>query len=72
MRSDILPVLQVASLGHAMAAFVNGEYVGKNTYTRTHTCLYQSLKMLDLSLYKNDLSYIDNHRDYKIFRIWTW
>ncbi|KAL8556439.1 hypothetical protein ACS0TY_004040 [Phlomoides rotata] len=28
MRSDILPVLQIASLGHALAAFVNGEYVG--------------------------------------------
>ncbi|KAG8368086.1 hypothetical protein BUALT_Bualt15G0008700 [Buddleja alternifolia] len=28
MRSDILPVLQVASLGHAMLAFVNGEYIG--------------------------------------------
>ncbi|VFQ78401.1 unnamed protein product [Cuscuta campestris] len=28
MRSDILPVLQVASLGHALLAFVNGEYVG--------------------------------------------
>ncbi|CAA0827710.1 Beta-galactosidase 13 [Striga hermonthica] len=27
-RPDILPVLQVASLGHAMLAFVNGEYVG--------------------------------------------
>ncbi|RAL48448.1 hypothetical protein DM860_005872 [Cuscuta australis] len=28
MRSDIHPVLQVASLGHAMLGFVNGEYVG--------------------------------------------
>ncbi|CAL5402278.1 unnamed protein product [Camellia sinensis] len=28
MRSDILPVLQIANLGHAMAAFVNGEYIG--------------------------------------------
>ncbi|PIN19160.1 Beta-galactosidase [Handroanthus impetiginosus] len=28
MRRDILPVLQVASLGHALLAFVNGEYVG--------------------------------------------
>ncbi|KAL3843366.1 hypothetical protein ACJIZ3_000769 [Penstemon smallii] len=28
MRLDILPVLQVASLGHALLAFVNGEYVG--------------------------------------------
>ncbi|KAL6531894.1 hypothetical protein OROMI_028257 [Orobanche minor] len=28
MRPDILPVLQVASLGHALLAFVNGEYVG--------------------------------------------
>ncbi|KAL8540083.1 hypothetical protein ACS0TY_001608 [Phlomoides rotata] len=28
MRHDILPVLQVASLGHALLAFVNGEYVG--------------------------------------------
>lgn len=28
MRSDILPVLQVASLGHALLAFVNGEYIG--------------------------------------------
>ncbi|KAE9447372.1 hypothetical protein C3L33_20719, partial [Rhododendron williamsianum] len=28
MRSDILPVLQIANLGHAMVAFVNGEYIG--------------------------------------------
>lgn len=28
MRPDIVPVLQVASLGHALLAFVNGEYVG--------------------------------------------
>ncbi|KAL6525981.1 hypothetical protein OROHE_015505 [Orobanche hederae] len=28
MRPDILPVLQIASLGHALLAFVNGEYVG--------------------------------------------
>ncbi|KAG6653492.1 beta-galactosidase 13-like [Carya illinoinensis] len=28
MRPDILPVLRVASLGHALHAFVNGEYVG--------------------------------------------
>ncbi|KAL0422907.1 UNVERIFIED_CONTAM: Beta-galactosidase 13 [Sesamum latifolium] len=28
MRSDISPILQVASLGHALLAFVNGEYVG--------------------------------------------
>ena len=28
MRHDILPVLQVASLGHALLAFVNGQYVG--------------------------------------------
>uniref|UniRef100_A0A5B7B076 Beta-galactosidase n=1 Tax=Davidia involucrata TaxID=16924 RepID=A0A5B7B076_DAVIN len=28
MRADILPVLQIANLGHAMAAFVNGEYIG--------------------------------------------
>lgn len=28
MRSDILPVLQVASLGHALIAFVNGQYIG--------------------------------------------
>ncbi|GMY05449.1 beta-galactosidase 13-like [Fagus crenata] len=28
MRSDILPVLRVASLGHALLAFVNGKYVG--------------------------------------------
>ncbi|WCJ39872.1 beta-galactosidase 11 [Euphorbia peplus] len=28
MRKDILPVLRVASLGHAMLAFVNGEFVG--------------------------------------------
>ncbi|GFQ01453.1 beta-galactosidase 14 [Phtheirospermum japonicum] len=27
MRPDIRPVLQIASLGHALAAFVNGEYV---------------------------------------------
>ncbi|KAF5185581.1 Beta-galactosidase [Thalictrum thalictroides] len=27
-RSDIIPVLQVANLGHAMHAYVNGEYVG--------------------------------------------
>ncbi|XP_037495535.1 beta-galactosidase 14, partial [Jatropha curcas] len=28
MRKDILPVLRVASLGHAMLAFVNGQLVG--------------------------------------------
>ncbi|XP_021900379.1 beta-galactosidase 13-like [Carica papaya] len=28
MKKDILPVLRVSSLGHALAAFVNGEYVG--------------------------------------------
>lgn len=28
MRSDILPVIQVASLGHALLGFVNGEYIG--------------------------------------------
>ncbi|XP_031095712.1 beta-galactosidase 13-like [Ipomoea triloba] len=28
MRSDILPVIQIDSLGHALLAFVNGKYVG--------------------------------------------
>ncbi|KAL7125494.1 hypothetical protein ABFS83_14G120600 [Erythranthe nasuta] len=28
MRADILPVLQIASLGHGLMAFVNGEYIG--------------------------------------------
>ncbi|KAF2322731.1 hypothetical protein GH714_029786 [Hevea brasiliensis] len=28
VRKDILPVLRVASLGHAMVAFVNGQFVG--------------------------------------------
>jgi len=28
MRPDILPVLQIASLGHALAVFVNGIYIG--------------------------------------------
>ncbi|CAI0445319.1 unnamed protein product [Linum tenue] len=28
MRKDILPVIRVASLGHAMVAFVNGQFVG--------------------------------------------
>ncbi|GMN48724.1 hypothetical protein TIFTF001_017899 [Ficus carica] len=28
MRPDILPVLRISSLGHALHAFVNGEYVG--------------------------------------------
>ncbi|KAJ9189570.1 hypothetical protein P3X46_000845 [Hevea brasiliensis] len=28
VRKDILPVLRVASLGHAMVGFVNGEFVG--------------------------------------------
>ncbi|MGD7361353.1 hypothetical protein, partial [Ralstonia pseudosolanacearum] len=28
LRPDIIPVLQVASLGHAMHAYVNGEYIG--------------------------------------------
>ncbi|CAI0557506.1 unnamed protein product [Linum tenue] len=28
MRKDILPVLRVASLGHGMLAFVNGQFVG--------------------------------------------
>ncbi|KAL6963709.1 hypothetical protein U1Q18_034714, partial [Sarracenia purpurea var. burkii] len=27
-RSDILPVIQIANLGHAMLAFVNGDYIG--------------------------------------------
>lgn len=31
MRPDILPVLRIASLGHALHAFVNVEYVGKCT-----------------------------------------
>ncbi|XP_056169560.1 beta-galactosidase 11-like [Syzygium oleosum] len=30
MRKDIKPVLRVASLGHAMLAFVNGEFVGSS------------------------------------------
>nr|GMC65111.1 beta-galactosidase 13-like [Ipomoea batatas] len=30
MRSDILPVLEIRSRGHALLAFVNGEYVGSN------------------------------------------
>lgn len=33
MRPDILPVIRVNSLGHALAAFVNGEYVGKHKGT---------------------------------------
>lgn len=28
-KAEVLPVLQIASLGHALLAFVNGEYVGK-------------------------------------------
>lgn len=28
MRKDIVPVLQVSNLGHAMLAFVNGIYIG--------------------------------------------
>jgi hypothetical protein len=28
LRPDILPVIRVASLGHAMQVFVNGEYIG--------------------------------------------
>ncbi|KAF9622839.1 hypothetical protein IFM89_034074 [Coptis chinensis] len=28
MRQDIIPVLQIASLGHALHAYVNGEYIG--------------------------------------------
>ncbi|XP_062114677.1 beta-galactosidase 11-like [Humulus lupulus] len=28
MRPDILPVIRVASLGHALHSFVNGEYIG--------------------------------------------
>ncbi|XP_021629045.2 beta-galactosidase 13 [Manihot esculenta] len=28
VRRDILPVIRVASLGHAMVAFINGEYIG--------------------------------------------
>ncbi|MCD9642803.1 beta-galactosidase [Datura stramonium] len=28
MRPDILPVMQIASMGHALSAFVNGEFVG--------------------------------------------
>lgn len=33
MRHDILPVLVVASLGHALVAFVNGEYIGNHKLT---------------------------------------
>lgn len=28
MRPDILPVLQIASMGHALSAYVNGEFIG--------------------------------------------
>ncbi|CAK9144920.1 unnamed protein product [Ilex paraguariensis] len=28
MRPDILPVIQIANLGHAMLVFINGEYIG--------------------------------------------
>lgn len=42
MRPDILPVLRVQSLGHAMHAFVNGEYVGKHIGTAAciYVCIY--------------------------------
>lgn len=71
MRSDILPILMIASLGHALAAFVNGEYVGKNhiyIYSRTINFLVQ--EMIHLS-----------HKYEEIFivlfciflsRFWTW
>lgn len=27
-KKDLFPILRVASMGHAMLAFVNGEYLG--------------------------------------------
>lgn len=42
MRANASPVLIVASLGHALVAFVNGEYVGKHTqmypFSETQMC----------------------------------
>lgn len=29
-RPDILPVLRIASLGHAILVFVNGDFIGKH------------------------------------------
>lgn len=34
-RDNVSPVLMIASLGHSLVAFVNGEYVGKHTQTNT-------------------------------------
>ena len=30
-KNDISPVLRIMSLGHSLVAFVNGEFIGKNT-----------------------------------------
>lgn len=46
MRKDILPVLRVASLGHAMLAFVNGEFVGKHV----HILLYEYIISIQQNL----------------------
>lgn len=44
-REDINPVLRVASLGHALHAFVNGEYVGEHTQTSSYIPVtYRSVK----------------------------
>jgi len=29
-KDEISPVLRIMSLGHALHAFINGEYIGKN------------------------------------------
>lgn len=31
MKKDIIPVLQISNLGHAMLAFVNGNFIGNHT-----------------------------------------
>lgn len=39
MRPDIIPVLEVQNNGHAMVAFVNGEYIGKSEVCYTYMLL---------------------------------
>ena len=43
MRPDILPVIQIQSLGDALLAFVNGEYIGEIHHSFTTRFLYRKL-----------------------------
>jgi hypothetical protein len=56
MRSDILPVLRVASLGHALLAFVNGKYVGEHIQSSTYYILV-TYKSVTCKLYIANCAY---------------